>query len=148
MTKAGIKKPNIWLTVKICEATFKQFKSSLDFDEPIPPFEERFPNKLEGILESTKQTFDKKLLNPSVVDACTAYFNNIVRGHPFRNGNKRLAVLFTHVFILLNDYDIKLSYKAMYNLALLVANYSEKGLSAENTKLGCRRIFEKYITTC
>jgi death-on-curing protein len=117
----------------------------LDFNEPIPPFEERFPNKLEGILESTRQTFDKKLLNPTVIDASAAYFNNIVRGHPFRNGNKRLAVLFTHVFVLLNNYDIDLSYKAMYNLALIIAEYSENGVSAENTKKGLKRIFERYI---
>lgn len=145
MTLSVRKRPSIWLTVEICAHTFNLFSKKIDFNEPIPPFEDRFPDKLEGILASTQQTFDKKLLNPTIVDAAAAYFNNMVRGHPFKNGNKRLAVLFTHTFVLLNGCDIYLSYRSMYDLALLVADYSEKGLSSDKTKLGCKKIFSKFI---
>lgn len=137
--------PRLWLTVRICAHSFKQFKEEIDFDQPIPPFSTRSPGVLEGILESVKQTFNKEYLNPTIIDASAAYFNQLVRGHPFVNGNKRLAVLFTHVFLLLNGYNLRLNFKSMYNLALLVAQLSEKGVSYEKTKNGCRKIFNKFL---
>ncbi len=137
--------PNTWLTVQICAHIFELFKKEIEFDEPIPDFSNRPKGALEGILNSVKQTFDRKYLNPTIINASAAYFNQLVRGHPFLNGNKRLAVLFTHTFLLLNGYDLKLNFKSMYNLALLVAKYSEKGVAYETTKTGCIKIFRKYL---
>lgn len=85
------KTPQFWLDLKISEAIFAKAKHLIDYDEPIPPFDTRFPGRLESILESVRQTFDNKNLNPTVGDAAAAYFYQLISGHPFQNGNKRLA---------------------------------------------------------
>lgn len=123
-------KPRFWLTTKESEDIFNKFKHLIQFDEPIPDFETRFPGKLESILNSVRQTFGEEYLNQTVLNAASAYFNQVIRGHPFRNGNKRIAV-FT------------LSNKGMYNLAVAVAVFS-KDLSGEQTKDICKLIIEKY----
>ncbi len=46
-----------WLTLEYCESIFNVFKKDLEFDQPIPPFSDRFPGVLEGILGSVRQSF-------------------------------------------------------------------------------------------
>lgn len=103
-------------------------------DEPIPEFETRFPGKLEGILESVRQSFAGKFLNPTILNSAAAYFNQIIRGHPFRNGNKRMGVLFTHYFLLSHGIDLTLHYNELFNFAVLLARAGEQGISQDMTK--------------
>lgn len=144
MTRGLETTPTYWLTPKDCESVFGQFKERIDFDEPIPPFDSRFPGRLESILESVRQTFDRQHLNPTVLDAAAAYFNQLVRGHAFQNGNKRLAILFTHVFLLRNGIDFKISWQGMYNLSVWLASAAKLGLSAKETGLVCKDVIEDY----
>lgn len=136
-------KPRFWLTIEVSKVIFNRFKHLIQFDEPIPDFETRFFGKLEGILDSIRQTYEEEPLNSTVLDASAAYFNQIIRGHPFQNGNKRIAVLFTHVFLLMHGIDFVLSNKDMYNLAVAVAYFS-KDLTGEQTKKICKEIIRKY----
>lgn len=76
--------------------------------------------------------------------AAAAYFNQIIRGHPFKNGNKRMAVLFTHYFLLAHQVDYSLSYNEMFNFALTVAIAGEQGISSEKTLVWSRKIIEKF----
>ncbi|HUV46807.1 MAG TPA: type II toxin-antitoxin system death-on-curing family toxin [Candidatus Bathyarchaeia archaeon] len=137
------RKPRFWMTVKISEDIFARFNHLIQFDEPIPPFSSRFPGKLEGILNSIKQTFAKQYLNSTVLDAAAAYFNQIIRGHPFKNGNKRIAILITHVFLLTHGLDFTLSYEGIYNFALALARFSQK-LDNEQTKKICKDIIREH----
>jgi len=137
------KVPDFWLTAKISENIFNEFGTYLQFDQPFPAYNTRFPGKLEGILESVRQTFDNQPLNATILDAAAAYFNQIIRGHPFQNGNKRFAVLLTHYFLLMNGVDFTLSFQGMYNFALGVALFS-KDLNSEQTKRICKKIIAKY----
>lgn len=90
------------------------------------------------------QTFKREYLNSTVLDASAAYFNQLVRGHPFQNGNKRIAVLFTHYFLLLHDIDFTLTSREIYNFAVAVAIAAERGISAEGTKKWCKIIISKF----
>ncbi len=110
----------------------------------MPPFDDRYLGKLEGILGSVRATFGKQFLNKHVIDASAAYFNQFVRGHAFRNGNKRMAVLFTHFFLLKNGIDFTLSPDELYNLAVGVALQSESGESFEATKSMVRDVISKF----
>ena len=130
------------MTVKISEDIFEGFKHRIEFDEPIPPFGTRFPGKFEGILESVRQTYSGKHLNPTVLEAAASYFNQIVRGHPFENGNKRIAILLTHVFLFGHGIDFTLSWKGMYNFAVFLASATD--LSAEETKRICIQIIKEF----
>lgn len=137
------RRPRFWLTTKESEIIFNKFRHLIQFDEPIPDFETRFPGKLEGILDSVRQTFGNEPLNSTVLDATAAYFNQIIRGHPFGNGNKRIAVLFTHFFLLVHGIDFTMSNKGMYNWAVAVAFFS-KDFDGKTTKNICRRIIRRY----
>ncbi len=144
MTSNLKRTPRYWLTQRICESIFDQFSEKIQFDEPIPPFNTRFKGKLEGILESVRQTYDGKYLNPTVLDSAAAYFNQLVRGHAFQNGNKRLAVLYTHLFLIWHDVDFTVSWKGMYNFAVLIAQARSQGISSERTKELCREVVDKF----
>lgn len=138
------KTPKNWLTLEDCERLLLDFKTILSREEPIPPFENRYPHKLEGILGSVNQTFDGKYLNRTVLAAAASYFNQFVRGHAFENGNKRCAVLFTHWFLLINDVEPTLTPDEMYNFAILIARAGEDNVKPETTKNWCKKILNEF----
>jgi len=111
----------------------------------LPPFESRFPGKLESMIGSVQQTFDGQYLNPTVLDAATAYFTQTIRDHPFKNGNKRVAVLFTHVFLMANKVEFTLTFDEMYQFAILVATVSEnKQVSFEEAREVTKTIIQDF----
>lgn len=144
MIKKLLETPKNWLTPEECERIFEVFRKRLELGEPIPPFNTRFQGKLEGILFSVSQTFGGSPLNGTILDASAAYFNQIIRGHPFKNGNKRMAVLFTHVFLLNHGIDYELSYAEMFNFAIAVARAGESGITSEKTRDWCRVVIAKF----
>ena len=144
MTQKVLAKPVYWLKLEDCERLFKAFQKKLEFNEPIPPFETRYEGRLEAILESARQTFGKKLLYPTILDVSSVYFNHIVRGHPFQNGNKRMGLLFTHVFLLIHAIDFTLNYEEMLSFALIIALSGINKISSEETKELCKDIIYKY----
>lgn len=144
MTKNLLAKPKYWLTLGDCEALFQNFKNLLAQEEPMPLFNERFEGKLEGIIGSVSQTFGGKFLNPTVLDASASYFNQLIRGHAFENGNKRCAVLFTHFFLLMNNVELSLRPKEMYVFAVAIARTGETNINAETTKKWCKEIIAKF----
>lgn len=110
---------------EIKEICFSLVKEILRFKEPLPEFETRFPSKLESILETPKQTFEGKELYPTIFEKAACYFYFIIKNHPFLNGNKRLAIVTTYVFLKLNNYNLKAPWKIMYSFALETANSTE-----------------------
>ncbi len=147
--KSTIKKlsqtPKYWLSLNDSRHIFESFKKALEtLGEPIPPFDSRFPGKLEGILNSIRQTFNSVLLNQTILDAAAAYFNQLIRGHPFRNGNKRMAVLFTHYFLLAHGVDFTLSYNELFYFAVTVAKAGEQRISSEKTRDWSKTVIERF----
>ena len=144
MTKKLFLTPKHWLTLDDSKTLFDTFREQMGENEPIPRYETRFPGKLEGILESVRQSFDDRYLNTTVLDAAASYFNHIIRGHPFRNGNKRMGVLFTHYFLLTHDVDLTLEYNELFSFAILVARAGERGVKPELTKIWCSEIIKEF----
>jgi len=95
------------------------------FEEPLPEFKTRFPSKLESILEIPKHGFGNKELYPTLLQKAACYFYFIIKNHPFLNGNKRLAILTTFVFLKLNNHTLKVPWKKMYDFAIGLANGTE-----------------------
>ena len=144
MIKKLSRTPKSWLTLDDCERAFKNFRDRLGKEEPIPPFHTRFEGKLESILASVRQTVGRQFVNATVLDATAAYFNQLTRGHPLQNGNKRMAVLFTHLFLLRHKIDFTLTYGEMVNFAIEIASAGEKGISYETTKQWCAQIIAEF----
>lgn len=85
--------------------------------EPLPPFGTRYAGRLESCLESVKFDYYPDLLSKAV-----ALFYLINTGHVFMNGNKRMAVVATMVFLLKNDKMLQMTPSALGLYAVWVAD--------------------------
>ena len=59
---------------------------------------------LESALAEPRQGFQGRYLYRTVFDKAAALFRSLALDHPLQDGNKRLAVAATGVFLLLNGY--------------------------------------------
>jgi death-on-curing family protein len=140
------RKPRKWLTLEDCENLYKAFDNASKSRglEPLPPFSTRYHDVLESILGSVEQTWDKKYLNPTILDAASAYFNKFVRGQCFPNGNKRTGILFTHYFLIIHGIDFTFSSKELFNFAAIIATAAEDRTRPEETLKWCRKIIREF----
>ncbi len=110
------------LTVKHVEFIAHELACELmEYDEPLPAFSTRYPGKLESCLEQPFQQFEGQDLYPSLTDKAAILFYLITKNHPFENGNKRMAVTITLVFLFKNGYWVKMQAENLYKIAIAVA---------------------------
>lgn len=100
-------------------------KELMDWDEPIPPFTTRYPDRLESCIATPFQTFGRKLY-PTLVDKAAILFYLMVKNHPFKNGNKRIAVTTLLFFLYSNNKWIKVNTHELYLFAEWVASSPPK----------------------
>lgn len=117
----------IEITVKEVEyLAFRLAREHMEWNEPIPDFSTRFPGKLESCLRNAFQTFNKKPLYPTLPDKAAIIFYQMIKSHPFVNGNKRIAVTTLLTFLYLNGKWLRASNEEMYDLAVWVAKSDPK----------------------
>ncbi len=114
-------------------------KRIMTWDEPIPGFDSRFPNLLESCLLTPQQTFDGKPLYPTLTSRAAILFYLLIKDHPFKNGNKRIAVTSLLVFLWLNGRWMKTQPTKLYRFALLIAQ------SDPEFKEGMIQFIESYV---
>lgn len=112
---------------------------TMNWDEPISPFETRFSNVLESCITTPFQKFDKKVLYHGLISKAAILFYLLIKNHPFQNGNKRLAVTVLLVFLFLNKKWLKADTVELYNFALWVAE------SPAEAKEEIIKYIEKFI---
>ena len=93
----------------------------MNYDEPIPPFATRYPGKLESCLINPFQTFDGKPLYRGLIRKAAVLFYGVIKDHPFVNGNKRMAVTLTLIFLFFNNKWLETSPYELYEMANAVA---------------------------
>ncbi len=98
----------------------------LDWDEPIPPFSTRFPNKLESCLLVPFQTFGSAHLYKGLIGKASILFYLLIKNHPFQNGNKRIAVTGLLVFLAKNRKWLSVDSQEFYNFAVWIASSPPK----------------------
>jgi death-on-curing family protein len=95
--------PNTALTIEdVRGVVFAYAQQELTATEPIPPFDTRYPGRLESCLAAPFQAFGGQDLYPDLTDKAAALFYFMVKNRPFKNGNKRLALIST-IFLLLKN---------------------------------------------
>ena len=114
-------------------------KKTMDWQEPIPPFETRYPNILESCVKVPFQRFDKKSLYPGLIAKAAMLFYLMNKNHPFQNGNKRVAITALLVFLSLNDKWLEADKTELYNFSLWVAQ------SPAEAKEETVKYIEKFI---
>lgn len=130
------------ITIESLQYTaFALAKDTLDWDEPIPPFESRFPNILESCAAIPFQKFNKKSLYSGLIRKGAILFYLLIKNHPFQNGNKRIAVTSLLVFLYLNNKWLEVDSKELYNFSVWIAQ------SPPKLKQEVIKAIEKFIKT-
>ncbi|MFA6271910.1 MAG: type II toxin-antitoxin system death-on-curing family toxin [Patescibacteria group bacterium] len=109
---------------------YRLAKEMMAYDEPIPAFSTRFPNILESCLETPFQTYNKRPLYKGINTQAAVLFYLLIKNHPFRNGNKRIAMTILMAFLFMNNRWLKVDNTELYNFAMWVAQ-SPRGAKAE-----------------
>jgi death-on-curing protein len=132
------------ITVKEVEyIAFRLARETLSFNEPIPDFSTRFPNILESCLATPFQSFSGKSLYSSFTSKASILFYLMIKNHPFKNGNKRIAMTTLFVFLYKKKKWIKVDTQELYNFTLWVAT-SPSNLKEETVK-AVERFIKTYI---
>lgn len=127
--------------VEIEKIAHRLAKTFLEYNEPIPDFATRNPNILESCLAVPFQTFAKQSLYNGLTEKAGVLFYVMVKNHPFKNGNKRIAMTTLLVFLYMNDKWLRVDETELYNFAKWVAE-SNPRLKDETVKA-----IEKFIKT-
>lgn len=123
MARRALNKPSLTEVEYIAHRLAQEL---MEYGEPIPPFNTRFPDKLESCLKTPFQTFERKSLYQSFETKAAMLFYLMIKNHPFQNGNKPVAVLTLIYFLYSNERKLKVSNEKLYEFSKKVA-YSEAG---------------------
>ena len=116
---------SVWLKKEDFEyLCFNLTRELMTYGEPIPDYSTRDSNLLESALASPRQTFNKKLLYPNFSKQGAILFYSLIKNHPFKNGNKRIAVMSLLIFLSLNDKWLEINPTRLY---LEACKVSESG---------------------
>ena len=101
--------------------SYELAKKTMTWEEPIPEFETRFPEKLESCLITPWIKFNKKYLYPGFTLKASMLFYLMIKNHPFQNGNKRIATASLLTLLYKNKYWLRVDNRKLYNFACWVA---------------------------
>ncbi len=119
-------------------------QQTLGWSEPIPDFATRFDNVLESCLDQPFQTFARKSLYPGFIKKAATLFYLMIKNHPFKNGNKRIAMTTLFYFLYKNKKWLRVDNHELYNFAKWVAESNPK---LKNATVDAIEIFLKeYLT--
>ena len=119
--------------------------NTMNWNEPIPEFDTRYPNVLESCIAMPFQKYEKKFLYKGLSGKAAILFYLLIKNHPFQNGNKRIAVTALLIFLFLNDKWLKVDKKVLYNTALWVAESPAE--AREDVIRYVERFIKKYLST-
>ena len=119
MARPAIKKPNI---TEIEYIAHRLAQELMEYGEPIPPFNTRYPEKLESCLKTPFQTYDRKSLYKGIDTKASMLFYLMIKNHPFQNGNKRVAVVTLIYFLSSNGRNLKVGNEELYEFSKKIAS--------------------------
>lgn len=119
-------------------------KEFLEFNEPIPEFQTRFPNILESSLAVPFQEFGGKPVYKGLIGKAAMLFYLMIKNHPFQNGNKRIAMTTLLVFLYKNNKWLRVSNQELYNFAVWVAR--SPAVLKDAVVSGIEDFLKKYLS--
>lgn len=93
-------------------------------------------NLLDSSLKSVFQTFDGKELYPSILDKAAQLCYSLIENHPFLDGNKRIGIHLTLLFLKINGINLNYSQEELIDL----------GLGIASGKIGKNKIKDWFMT--
>ena len=86
------------------------------------------PEKLEAAVLRPEASVFGEDAYPTLAEKAAALMESLAIGHPFIDGNKRIAFAAMHTFLRLNGVTVRPSEGPMYDLVLAVASGELKGV--------------------
>jgi death-on-curing protein len=96
-------------------------------------------NLLSSAIYMPQASFGGDYLHTTIPSMAAAYAYHICQNHPFIDGNKRVALAASLVFLDINNYELLCDEDILYNEIMSLAN-------AEITKEDLIRFYEKHTT--
>ena len=134
-----------YLDVQLIEKMFHPLAVA-HFDnqyEPIPAFSTRELALLESALNQPRQTFGGEDLYQALCDKAAILFYLMVKNHPFKNGNKRIAMTALLSFLHKNKKWLEVDNQELYNFAKWVAESHPK--FKDQTTSAIEKFIKTYI---
>lgn len=130
-----------YLNLKICENLYNLISTGYysNYSEILPAFNTRFPGRVESIIESIK--LKSLYLDQDILEVAANYFVSLNRGHPFQNGNKRMSILCTDVFLIINNYILSVPSDVLVTFAISINVEKE---SDDVIKKVVKDLFKRY----
>jgi len=118
-----------------------------DSYEDIPPFESRYPQKLESVIEQIQFEYYGQELYKGVVNKAVWFFYCLIKNHPFFNGNKRIAVASLYVFLKWNVSELYIDEDAIKNdlFRMAIKTSESKPEDIEKIKKYLKRKIRSFI---
>lgn len=111
-------KPIRYLKLSDFEIIIEEYRHHFaNFEDPLPDMGSCDRVKLDSIVAIPQKTFSGKDLYPNVFHKAACYLFFINKMHPFYNGNKRMSVFVTNIFLMMNNYELTYTDEEMYALA-------------------------------
>lgn len=98
----------------------------------------RDKNLLDSALKVPFQTFDGKDLYPDILDKATQLCFSLINNHPFSDGNKRIGIHLTLLFLKINNVQLNYVQQELIDLGFCIA-------SSKLQKNDIRKWFENHI---
>lgn len=133
-----------WLNIEDFEFLCFDFaREFLTYSEPIPDYNTRDNNLLESALASPRQAIYQKLLYPTLLKQASILFYSLIKNHPFKNGNKRIAVMALLAFLGLNKKWMSIDPVNLYKIAIEVSKSNPKEKDKVLKTIG--QVVEKHL---
>ncbi|MBO5117784.1 MAG: type II toxin-antitoxin system death-on-curing family toxin [Treponema sp.] len=98
----------------------------------------RDKNLLDSALKVPFQTFDGKDLYPDIFDKATQLCFSLINNHPFSDGNKRIGIHLTLLFLKINNVQLNYVQQELIDLGFGIA-------SSKLQKNDIRKWFENHV---
>ena len=77
-------------------------------EDPIVKFSDHELSLLDSALNNPRQTFNNKELYPTLIEKTAILYYCLIKNHPFKNGNKRIATASLFTFLYINNHWLEL----------------------------------------
>lgn len=98
----------------------------------------RDKNLLDSALKVPFQTFDGKDLYPDILEKATQLCFSLINNHPFSDGNKRIGIHLTLLFLKINNVQLNYVQQELIDLGFGIA-------SSKLQKNDIRKWFENHV---
>jgi prophage maintenance system killer protein len=143
MIKVSYPTPKHYLSIDLCEIIYNTYRNKVikEGKASIPEFATRYESKLESILGSTP--IKSEIKNYDVLQVSILYFVKLVKSQCFLDSNKRMAVLFTLVYLFTYGLEFTAPQQKLRNLALIISR--EPIVSFDEIEKALYPLFKKWV---